>query len=123
MAALVVKICVLVKLFTAALQFKFLLIALAGLVLNAIKFWLELKKSHHPQKVIYYEHAQHQHHYEHDDDWSGGHPHGGDESYWGRSYDEEEDQKSAQDLAYAQQKPAGTVYSRVSEKPNYSWLG
>lgn len=59
----------LLKLFHAHLQVKFLLIALAGLLLNAARFWIDLKKGHSPQKVIYYEHAQHQHHYEGEDDW------------------------------------------------------
>ncbi|XP_019868689.2 uncharacterized protein LOC109597444 isoform X2 [Aethina tumida] len=110
----------LLKLFHAHLQVKFLLIALAGLLLNAARFWIDLKKGHSPQKVIYYEHAQHQHHYEGEDDWGHSGPEGG---YWGRAYDEEDEKKTAQDLAYANQRPVGTEYSKVDNKPNFSWLG
>ena len=106
------KITLLLKMLSAALQVKFFLVALAGLILNAARFYIDLKKGHQPQKVIYYEHAQHQHHYEGDEDWGSSGPGGG---YWGRSYDEEE---SAQDLAYSKQKP-----HKKNEKPAFSWLG
>ncbi|KAG8245183.1 hypothetical protein J6590_009259 [Homalodisca vitripennis] len=46
------------------LQFKFLLVAIVYVVSNIVKIWLEIKSKHHPQKVIYYENAHHQHHYE-----------------------------------------------------------
>lgn len=94
------KVTLLLKILAAHLQFKFLAIAAAGLLINAARFYLDLKKGHHPQKVIYYEHAQHQHHYENEDE---GYHHGG--GYWGRAYDEEEKTGSAQDVAYRKQKP------------------
>ncbi|EFA06938.1 uncharacterized protein LOC103313673 [Tribolium castaneum] len=109
------KITLLLKALSAALQVKFFLVALAGLILNAARFYLDLKKGHQPQKVIYYEHAQHQHHYEGDDDWGSSGPGGG---YWGRSYDEEE--TSPHSLAYAKQRP----YKRVEkDEPGFSWFG
>lgn len=84
-AVLKAKLTVLLQLLSAALQIKFFLIALAGLILNIARFWLDLKKGHNPQKVIYYEHAQHQHHYDNlEDEHSGG---GG--GWWGRAYEEE----------------------------------
>lgn len=46
------------------LQFKFLLVAIVYVVSNIVKIWLDIKSKHHPQKVIYYENAHHQHHYE-----------------------------------------------------------
>lgn len=61
--ALVVKICVLIKLFNAALKFKMFLIALATLVLNVVKTWLNYKH-HDPHKTIHLEHAHHDHHYD-----------------------------------------------------------
>lgn len=77
------KFSLLLQLISTHFQFKFFIIAVVSLLLNAARFWIELKKGH-PSKVIYYEHAQHQHHYDHDD-------HG----YWGRSSNE-----TPQELAY-----------------------
>ncbi|GJQ76244.1 hypothetical protein Trydic_g1981 [Trypoxylus dichotomus] len=113
-AVIATKIKLLLKVLAAHLQIKFLLIALASLILNAIRFYVDLKKGHQPQKVIYYEHAQHQHHYDGgDEDWhSGG---------WSRSYDEGDGLKTAQDIVYAKQKPQGITYTRLDDKPNYSW--
>ncbi|XP_012522277.1 uncharacterized protein LOC105828481 [Monomorium pharaonis] len=77
------KLSLLLQLISTHFQLKFFVIAVISLILNAARFWIEIKKSH-PAKVIYYEHAQHQHHYDHDD-------HG----YWGRSSNE-----TPQELAY-----------------------
>lgn len=71
------KISLLLQLISTHFQFKFFIIAIISLILNAVRFWIEIKKSH-PAKVIYYEHAQHQHHYDHDDH----------DNYWGRSSNE-----------------------------------
>ncbi|CAL1686894.1 unnamed protein product [Lasius platythorax] len=79
------KIGLLLQLISTHFQLKFFVIAIISLILNAARFWIEIKKNH-PSKVIYYEHAQHQHHYDHDD-----HDHG----YWGRSSNE-----TPQELAY-----------------------
>ncbi|KAM0729559.1 hypothetical protein ACS0PU_003436 [Formica fusca] len=79
------KIGLLLQLISTHFQLKFFVIAVISLILNAARFWIEIKKNQ-PSKVIYYEHAQHQHHYDHDD-----HEHG----YWGRSSNE-----TPQDLAY-----------------------
>lgn len=61
------KIEMLLKILSFHLQLKFFAIALAGLVINLARFWIDLKKQ--PQKVVYVEHAQHQHHYDEHDDW------------------------------------------------------
>ncbi|XP_071651412.1 uncharacterized protein [Temnothorax longispinosus] len=79
------KFSLLLQLISTHFQFKFFIIAVISLILNAARFWIEIKKNN-PSKVIYYEHAQHQHHYDHDD-----HEHG----YWGRSSNE-----TPQELAY-----------------------
>jgi len=79
------KLSLLLQLISTHMQFKFFAIAIISLILNATRFWLEIKRNQ-PSKVIYYEHAQHQHHYDHDD-----HDHG----YWGRSSNE-----TPQDIAY-----------------------
>ncbi|CAK9798772.1 hypothetical protein ANTPLA_LOCUS1765 [Anthophora plagiata] len=84
------KLSLLLQLISTHFQLKFFAIAIISLVVNAAKFWLDLKKAH-PAKVIYYEHAQHQHHYDHDDHEPG---------YWGRSANE-----SPQDLAYSSYAP------------------
>ncbi|XP_017884525.1 uncharacterized protein LOC108627679 [Ceratina calcarata] len=83
------KISLLLQLISTHFQVKFFVIAVITLILNAARFWIDLKKS--PSKVIYYEHAQHQHHYDHDDHDSG---------YWGRSSND-----SPQDLAYSAYAP------------------
>ncbi|XP_029176273.1 uncharacterized protein LOC114944509 [Nylanderia fulva] len=79
------KLGLLLQLISTHFQLKFFVIAIISLILNAARFWIEIKKNH-PSKVIYYEHAQHQHHYDHDD-----HDHG----YWGRSSNE-----TPQEIAY-----------------------
>uniref|UniRef100_A0A182QFB3 Uncharacterized protein n=1 Tax=Anopheles farauti TaxID=69004 RepID=A0A182QFB3_9DIPT len=77
-AALKAKIELLLKILSFKLQLKFFAVALIGLLINIARFWLDFKKQPHPQKVIYYEHAQHQHHYDdHGDGDFGG--------YWKRS--------------------------------------
>ncbi|XP_052859717.1 uncharacterized protein LOC128266967 [Anopheles cruzii] len=77
-AALKAKIELLLKILSFKLQLKFFAIALIGLLINIARFWLDFKKQPQPQKVIYYEHAQHQHHYD---------DHAGDDfgGYWKRS--------------------------------------
>uniref|UniRef100_A0A182NHQ1 Uncharacterized protein n=1 Tax=Anopheles dirus TaxID=7168 RepID=A0A182NHQ1_9DIPT len=77
-AALKAKIELLLKILSFKLQLKFFAVALIGLLINIARFWIDFKKQPHPQKVIYYEHAQHQHHYDdHGDGDFGG--------YWKRS--------------------------------------
>ena len=86
------KLNLILKLISTHLQVKFFFIAVISLLINIARFWLDFKKSHHPSKVIYYEHAQHQHHYDKEDE------HG----YWSRrSLDE-----SAQNLAFNAHMPA-----------------
>ncbi|XP_043279751.1 uncharacterized protein [Venturia canescens] len=81
------KIGLLLQLISTHFQLKFFALAILSLVVNVARFWIDIKKDHHPSKVVYYEHAQHQHHYDHEDD------HGG---YWGRS----DLENPAQELAY-----------------------
>ncbi|KAL7049425.1 hypothetical protein ACKWTF_003693 [Chironomus riparius] len=61
------KIEMLLKILSFHLQIKFLAIALINMIINLARFWIDLKKQ--PQKVVYVEHAQHQHHYDEHDDW------------------------------------------------------
>lgn len=72
------KIGLLLQLISTHFQMKFFVIAVFSLLINIARFWMDVKRSSKPSKVIYYEHAQHQHHYDHDDD------HG----IWGRSSNE-----------------------------------
>ncbi|XP_072937562.1 uncharacterized protein [Epargyreus clarus] len=68
-AVLKAKIGTLLQILSFKLQVKFFIIALIGLAINLARFWVELKHKHQqPQKVIYYEHAQHQHHYDHEEE-------------------------------------------------------
>lgn len=62
------KISLLLQLISTHFQFKFFTIAIVSLIINIARFWLDLKKSHTPERVVYYEHAQHQHHYEPEDE-------------------------------------------------------
>ncbi|XP_017109987.2 uncharacterized protein [Drosophila bipectinata] len=74
------KIELLLKILGAHLQVKFFAIALIGLLINIARFWIDVKRGSPPSKVVYVEHAHHQHHYEdHGDDWSE------QGSYWKRS--------------------------------------
>ena len=113
-AVIATKIKLLLKMLATHLQVKFLLIAFASLLLNLARFYFDLKKGHQPQKVIYYEHAQHQHHYD-----------GGDEDYhggWSRSYADKKSEDDAQNMAYANQRPQDEAYSKSGDGPvNYSW--
>lgn len=102
------------------LQFKFLLVAIVYVVSNIVKIWVDIKAKHHPQKVIYYENAHHQHHYEpeHHHEAYDEHEHGWG-GLWARSItatesantpaDTDYDTKprsltTAHDLAYSKQK-------------------
>ncbi|XP_066244932.1 uncharacterized protein [Euwallacea similis] len=75
-AAVVVKICVLIKLFNTAVHFKFMLIALGTLVHTIIKSWTSHKQAI-PQKSVVLNH--HDHHFE--DEATVQH---GLETYWSR---------------------------------------
>ncbi|XP_055844190.1 uncharacterized protein LOC129910726 [Episyrphus balteatus] len=79
------KIELLLKILGTHLQIKFLAIAAVGLLINIARFWIDLKRGGGaPQKVVYVEHAHHQHHYEdHGEDWGEQGSNGG--SYWKRS--------------------------------------
>ena len=79
---LAVKICLLVKLFNAAVQFKFSLIAFATLILNVVKLWVSIKHKHNHSKVIHFEQAHHDHHYDDDFDVDSSGP---AHEYWSRS--------------------------------------
>ncbi|XP_030380354.1 uncharacterized protein LOC115628405 [Scaptodrosophila lebanonensis] len=75
------KIELLLKILGAHLQIKFFAIALIGLLINIARFWIDVKRGGTPSKVVYVEHAHHQHHYEdHGEDWNGEQG-----SYWKRS--------------------------------------
>ncbi|XP_035720562.1 uncharacterized protein LOC118440916 [Vespa mandarinia] len=86
------KLALLLQIISTHLQIKLFIIAVISFIMNATKFWIDLKKNHQPSKVIYYEHAQHQHHYDHEDDHHGG--------YWGRSSND-----SPQDIVYSSYVP------------------
>lgn len=72
------KISLLLQMISTHFQIKFFKIAVISLIVNIARFWIDLKKSHQPDKIVYYEHAHHQHHYDPDD-------HG---DYWRRSTEE-----------------------------------
>ncbi|KAH0547457.1 uncharacterized protein LOC123268417 [Cotesia glomerata] len=85
------KISLILQLISTHFQFKFFAIAVVGLIINFVRLWIDLKKGHHPSKVIYYEHAQHQHHYEPEED------HG---SYWRKKRSLDQNQRDPNQLAY-----------------------
>lgn len=68
------KIDLAVKFYTAALQTKMFFLLLGILFIQKVKLILDLKKPQEPSKAVYYEHAQHDHHYE--DDWGEDHHQG-----------------------------------------------
>ncbi|KAJ8923956.1 hypothetical protein NQ315_006732 [Exocentrus adspersus] len=83
------KILLLVKLFEAALKFKFLLIAGGSFLINAFKFWTELKSNKHHEETVVFKNP-----YEQEGDWNSGGP----MEYHGRAYDTQKEH--AQRLAY-----------------------
>lgn len=70
------KVDLILKLFSAAVLTKIFILLLSNLLLNKVRLFLELKKSSEPQKSIYYEHSQHDHHY--DEPWVE------ESGFWGR---------------------------------------
>lgn len=92
-AAVAAKVSFLFKLFHASLQLKLFLVSLGGLILHLVKFWLDIKRSYNPPKVIHYE-PVHNSHYDGDE---GG--------YWARQYDEEDNQNGHR-LEYYKRKPS-----------------
>ncbi|XP_055628721.1 uncharacterized protein LOC129770111 isoform X2 [Toxorhynchites rutilus septentrionalis] len=103
-AALKGKIELLLKILSFHLQLKFFAVAVIGLLINIARFWIDLKRQPQPQKVIYYEHAQHQHHYDdHGEEYGG---------YWKRSLPGVHDDESG---FYAQDR----TDSIESENPHY----
>ncbi|KAH8239345.1 hypothetical protein KR032_003368 [Drosophila birchii] len=108
------KIELLLKILGAHLQVKFFAIALIGLLINIARFWIDVKRGSPPSKVVYVEHAHHQHHYEdHGDDWSE------QGSYWKRSLqtdpsiEETDSSTDSYQLRQAQQQQPG------SQDPHY----
>jgi len=92
-AVLKAKIELLLKVIATHLQIKFFIVAVIGLIINIARFWVDLKRGQQPQKVVYYEHAHHQHVYdEHDDGW------GGSGSYWKRSLATPGDSSSSENV-------------------------
>lgn len=71
------KISLFIKLFMAAVLTKIFFLVLSNLLLNTVRLFIDLKKSSEPQKNIYYEHSQHDHHYD-------GEPWHEEEGFWGR---------------------------------------
>ncbi|XP_034951365.1 uncharacterized protein [Chelonus insularis] len=86
--AIKAKISLILQFISTHFQLKFFAIAVVSLIINFIRLWLEIKRSHTPAKVIYYEHAQHQHHYDTDDE----------HSYWKRRSND--DDETSTQLAY-----------------------
>ncbi|KAG5892178.1 hypothetical protein JTB14_026416 [Gonioctena quinquepunctata] len=77
---IVTKIDLGLKIYTAAIQTKIFFVLLSILAISKIKFLMDLKKSPEPSKSVYYEHAQHDHHYD-GDGWGHSGEGGG---LWGR---------------------------------------
>ncbi|XP_023310778.1 uncharacterized protein LOC111691747 [Anoplophora glabripennis] len=88
------KITLLIKIFEAALKFKFLLVSAGGFLINLVKFWFDMRsKKHDDHENIVFKNP-----YEHSGDWSGG-----PGEYNARAYDIRKEY--GQNLAYKGQKP------------------
>ncbi|XP_063221302.1 uncharacterized protein LOC134530422 [Bacillus rossius redtenbacheri] len=97
-------------------QLKVALIALLNLLVNLYRLYLQKTHPPEPQKVVYYEHAQHQHHYDqehfhHDEDkgWLG--------NLWSRSVEE----PAGHDEAYSAYRPVraeGPGVRQASRQPH-----
>lgn len=117
---MIIKTFLILKIISTKIQIKFFILTFLNFVIAVVRFWWGLKKGHEPQKVIYYEHAQHQHHYDHNDAWGAGSE---PQSYWVRRDGNGEEDEYAQDLAYAKQRPYGVSYEKVDDKQGNSWWG
>ncbi|XP_017058061.1 uncharacterized protein LOC108099198 [Drosophila ficusphila] len=110
------KIELLLKILGAHLQVKFFAIALIGLLINIARFWIDVKRGSPPSKVVYVEHAHHQHHYEdHGEDWSE------PGSYWKRSLQTDpsvEDVDSSTDSYQVRQSQSQSQQSQFQD-PHY----
>lgn len=96
---LITKICILLKIFHAFIKFKYVLITAGYLVLNAVKLWIYVRYTKHPEKVIHYTNANHEHHYDdHDHGWDNN-----DWSDWRRNSDE--DDETVRRISYLNKKP------------------
>ncbi|XP_011301726.1 uncharacterized protein [Fopius arisanus] len=62
------KISLMLQMISTHFQSKFFIIGIISILINGARLFLELKKNHNPGKVIYYSSAEHQHHYDHDDE-------------------------------------------------------
>lgn len=56
-AVLKAKIELLLKIVATHLQIKFFVVAVIGLLINIARFWVDLKRSHQPQKVYIKQHS------------------------------------------------------------------
>ncbi|XP_050518022.1 uncharacterized protein LOC126892510 isoform X3 [Diabrotica virgifera virgifera] len=52
-AAIIVKISLMLKMFGAAVQLKFLMIGFITLIFHILRFWLDVKKGYNPASVVY----------------------------------------------------------------------
>ncbi|CAH0389594.1 unnamed protein product [Bemisia tabaci] len=122
------KIKMLLMMLQTLLMSKFLIVATIYALSSTFKIWYDIKHSKHDNKVIYYENAHHQHHYEPPDHSEYEDHHGGWGGIWGRSIAVTEPSQiiehgihyprsfsltqsdyspqSAHALAYSQQKPS-----------------
>ncbi|KAJ8955835.1 hypothetical protein NQ318_005379 [Aromia moschata] len=92
---LLAKLNLLLRAIETAIKFKFLLVAVGGLLIHGVKLWMDLKankKHDHDEGGVVYRNP-----YEHGGDWNSGGP-----EYHSRSYHRTE---GAQNLAYSQSKP------------------
>ncbi|XP_063985587.1 uncharacterized protein LOC135166854 [Diachasmimorpha longicaudata] len=85
------KISLILQMISTHFQFKFFIIGVLSIIINGVRLFLDLKKSHNPHKIIHYTNAEHQHHYEQDD-----------EAYWRRS---------AENVDYTPQERAYSAYA------------
>ncbi|XP_001943447.1 uncharacterized protein LOC100168188 [Acyrthosiphon pisum] len=81
------KIKMIIMTIQSILMSKFLVVAMIYAISNTFKIWYDIKwgKHGHHDKVVYYENAHHQHHYEPPEHGEYDDHHGWGSSVWGRS--------------------------------------
>lgn len=89
---LVTKISILFKIFHSHFQMKFFGIAALGLVMQLLKFWLDIKNGYSPPRFLHYDSASKQNHFSAED------------VHWARHYEDERRQNS-QNFVYRDQRP------------------
>lgn len=87
----VTKMSILFKVLHSHFQFKFFAIAAIGLVMQLLKFWLDVKNGYNPPRLLHYDSGSRPNHFN------------GEDVHWARQY-EDNRRKNIHNIAYQDQR-------------------